>query len=469
MIRLNFCFALAVLTLFGSGESKMFPTKAEQYADIDGQGVKLKVGREELLKLVKKRVYPSYPPEAVAIKTMPGFSILVAVEVNSEGKVVEARSIGGPSILQDAAVKAAKLWEFVPIADKNYSRVSGVINFMAPDERVQWKGESGLDHYVDEFRQNPSSWLAHCRLATAYLIYKRPTKAIEEYEKSLALQPGSPEVLYGLGMAYRDINQPVKALPYFQKALQNKPGFVEAIYPIAGIYRNNGQTAEAIASFLQAIKIRPNDLDVKRVAYSNLYSIYEKLGQIDKAIQMLEESVKVDIEIMSLDPGDFAPDPVFDLEKIADHYQKLERYEDAIKTYQRIVDIDPISQSSFQASMNMASLYKKLGKQTEAMALCQHWLDYVNAYVKKNANGEADEMRGYIYMEMDRDQEAILFFKQAATKKPSNSIRPNEYLYDLYLKVGDQKEAAKQKEIINKFYDEYERPMREGKIIRIKP
>lgn len=455
--------------LFGSGESKMFPTKAEQYADIDGQGVKLKVGREELLKLVKKRVYPSYPPEAVAIKTMPGFSILVAVEVNSEGKVMHARSIEGPSILQDAAVTAAKLWEFAPIADKNYSSVSGVINFMAPDERVQWKGESGLDHYVDEFRQNPSSWLAHCRLATAYLIYKQPTKAIEEYEKSLALQPGVPEVLYGLGMAYRDIDQPVKALPYFQKALQNKPGFVEAIYPIAGIYRNNGQTAEAIDSFLQAIKIRPNDLGVKEIVYTNLYSIYEKLGQIDEAIQMLEESVKVDIEISSLDPGDLAPDPVFDLEKIANHYEKKERYEEAIKTYQRIVDFEPISPAAFRASIEMASLHKKLGRRSETLAICQRWLDYMDKNPVRNSQGEADEMRGRIYMEMDRHQDAILYFKKAAAKKPSNSIRPNEYLYDLYLKVGNLKEAAKQDEIIKKFYDEWERPMREGRVIRVKP
>ena len=72
-------------------------------------------------------------------------------------------------------------------------------------------------------------------------------------------------------------------------------------------------------------------------------------------------------------------------------------------------------------------------------------------------------------MEMDRHQDAILYFKKAAAKKPSNSIRPNEYLYDLYLKVGNLKEAAKQDEIIKKFYDEWERPMREGRVIRVKP
>ncbi|MBP6823831.1 MAG: hypothetical protein KA368_19950, partial [Acidobacteria bacterium] len=96
-------------------------------------------------------------------------------------------------------------------------------------------------------------------------------------------------------------------------------------------------------------------------------------------------------------------------------------------------------------------------------------LNYVNSNPIKNSQGEADGMRGRIYMEMDRNQEAISYFKKAAAKKPSNSIRPNEYLYDLYLKVGNQKEAAKQKEIIKKFYEEWERPMREGKIIRVKP
>lgn len=467
MLTLGWYFTVAILLHFCGGQMSRVPNMSSDLANYVQEAKRSVLSEKELLSLVKKRVDPVYSEESTSIITRPRYGVFVSVEINTEGKVIAARAIRGPSLLKDAAIEAAKAWEFSPISGDE-AVISGVINFGLPENYVRRDANHKLEQYEEDVQKNPSSSLAHCRLGTAYLLHNRHGKAIEEYQKAHLLQPTSPEVLYGLGMAYWSTGKLVQALTHFQQALEMKPDFVEAIYSIAGIYRDRGQINEAIDWFKRAIQVRP-DLDVKGIVYLNLHSMYEKLGQEENAVLMLEESVKVNTEIRSLDPEDFDANPVYNLQKIADYYEKKERYEEAIKAYQRIVDFEPISPAAFRASIDMASLHKKLGRQSEAIAICEQLLNYVNSNPIKNSQGEADEMRGRIYMEMDRNQEAISYFKKAAAKKPSNSIRPNEYLYDLYLKVGNQKEAAKQKEIIKKFYEEWERPMREGKIIRVKP
>jgi TonB family protein len=57
---------------------------------------------------------PQYPAEARA-KGISG-TVLVDVEVNSDGKVVEARPVMGNKILQKAALQSAHAWLFKPSA-----------------------------------------------------------------------------------------------------------------------------------------------------------------------------------------------------------------------------------------------------------------------------------------------------------------------------------------------------------------
>ena len=468
MFKLGQCLTVVFLLHFCGNPTSVVSSSNNNQASLMQKISKRVLSEKELLSLAKKRVDPIYPQEANAIITRPRYGVFVYVEINSEGKVIEARAIRGSSLEKDAAIEAAKSWEFTPIFGNGVSSISGVINFGLPEGYIRKDPSHPIRSYEEEVRKNPSSWLAHSRLGTAYILHNQLEKAVTEYERALSLQPESPVILYGLGITYRDLGQFQEAAIHLRRVIQNKPDFVEAIYALSWVLRDMGKIEEATALLQQAIKVR-GDVDVKNTVYSILYSMYEKSGQEEKAILMLEERVKVDIEIRSLDPEDVAANPVYDLQKIADYYEKKERYEEAIKAYQRIVDFQPISPAAFRASIDMASLHKKLGRQSEAIAICERLLNYVNSNPIRNSQGEADEMRGRIYMEMDRDQDAILYFKKAAAKKTSNSIRPNEYLYDLYLKVGNQKEAAKQKEIIRKFYEEWERPMREGNIIRVKP
>jgi TonB family protein len=75
-----------------------------------------------------KRVQPSYPPVAKAAKASG--AVQVQIIVNENGEVVEANAISGHPLLRDAAVEAARQWQFKPteIGGKAV-KVNGILTF----------------------------------------------------------------------------------------------------------------------------------------------------------------------------------------------------------------------------------------------------------------------------------------------------------------------------------------------------
>ncbi len=74
-------------------------------------------------------VYPRIAREAGA-----SGEVLVSVEIDENGKVIEAKATSGHKMLYDAAVEAAKKWEFLPtFVEGSPKKVSGLIKFVFQD------------------------------------------------------------------------------------------------------------------------------------------------------------------------------------------------------------------------------------------------------------------------------------------------------------------------------------------------
>ena len=75
-----------------------------------------------------KRVQPSYPALAKAAEVSG--SVVVEVIVDEEGNVESARAVNGHPLLRDAAIEAARRWQFTPTALAGSPvRVIGTITF----------------------------------------------------------------------------------------------------------------------------------------------------------------------------------------------------------------------------------------------------------------------------------------------------------------------------------------------------
>ena len=84
-------------------------------------------------------------------------------------------------------------------------------------------------------------------------------KAVETYEKLLAISPDYKEAHYNLGyvnLVY--INDFPKAVSYFTKAISLDPGYVDAIFNRGYSYELMGDYINARKDYLQALEIIPN-------------------------------------------------------------------------------------------------------------------------------------------------------------------------------------------------------------------
>ncbi len=107
-------------------------------------------------------------------------------------------------------------------------------------------------------RQNPEDIEALTSLGHLYFDTDQPVKAIEVYEKSLALDDTRPDVWTDLGVMYRRNGNPQKAVETFEKALQLKPDHQIALFNRGVVLMHDlNDPAGAIKSWEELVRINP--------------------------------------------------------------------------------------------------------------------------------------------------------------------------------------------------------------------
>lgn len=107
-------------------------------------------------------------------------------------------------------------------------------------------------------QQNPNNADTWTQLGNAYFDSNQPFKAVEAYNKSLALIPSNPPVLTDLGVMYRRSGQPEKAIESFDKALQITPGFEQALFNKGIVLSNDmGDIDGALKAWRELLIVNP--------------------------------------------------------------------------------------------------------------------------------------------------------------------------------------------------------------------
>ncbi|MGE0126937.1 MAG: energy transducer TonB [Blastocatellales bacterium] len=124
--KMNSRFRVAV-----AGAATLAPT-----TPVNGEALKkISVSGGVLQGSAIKKVQPAYPPVAKAAKASG--PVQIQVLVSETGEVIEANVISGHPLLRDAAVQAARQWQFKPTELGNKAvKVNGVLtfNFTLADE-----------------------------------------------------------------------------------------------------------------------------------------------------------------------------------------------------------------------------------------------------------------------------------------------------------------------------------------------
>lgn len=126
-----------------------------------------------------------------------------------------------------------------------------------------------------------------------YLNSRNYDLAIAEYARAIELDPNSRALYYSRGLAYHQKGDFENAVDDFSFVLTLPSNVVvgdaDIYYARGQVFTDNGKYELAIADFTAFIKLQPSNV----FGYTNRAVSFEGLGQIDEAIEDLEQALEL--------------------------------------------------------------------------------------------------------------------------------------------------------------------------------
>jgi tetratricopeptide (TPR) repeat protein len=165
-------------------------------------------------------------------------------------------------------------------------------------------------------------------------------KTIEELRAKLASDSLNVTLNYELANTLHDTGEREEALVYYDRALANDPEFVEALVNRGALLNELGFLNDAIASFERALSVRPNDAK----ALCNSGNSFYALKNYDEALLRYRSAVESDSTFVE---GYYY---------IGVAFADAGIYREAIREWEKIINIAPNSDTAATARENIQTL-----------------------------------------------------------------------------------------------------------------
>ncbi len=187
----------------------------------------------------------------------------------------------------------------------------------------------------------------YLRLGNSFYLEQNFEKAIDLYDKALALKPNSVEVLLIKSAILAYIGKYEQAISVNTRGLELKPDSAEAWHNQGYILEELGKLEEALATFEKSLELKSSSetWDAKGRVLYQLGELEEALAAFDKAIEL-----KKDFADAWLNKGIVL--------------STLEQHNEAISVYDKAIELQP---NFAKAWYNKGNSLNKLGKPEEAI------------------------------------------------------------------------------------------------------
>lgn len=317
---------------------------------------------------------------------------------------------------------AIKLLENMHEVDQNDAQVTSILAEIYLQRGEYTKALPLYQSLLKHEKTNPEITL---RIGVAYAgqIQRDSTfadKAKEIFEQLKTELPDDFRIYWYLGIIASSQKQDSLAATYFERvtSLDEKNG--EAWWFLGSNYFERGEFQKTLKTMDHARALFPND--------SRFYMLtglaYSRLGQPDPAIQMLEQSYR-------LNPKDLNT-----LGQLALTYDGMKRWKECDSLYEQALRIDSTSAASAIILNNYSYSLSERGLQLErALKMA------TRAVELEPDNASYLDTLGWIFFKMaeyDKAQQYIV--KAIATGQASAVV--TEHLGDIYFKLGNKEKAA---------------------------
>jgi hypothetical protein len=154
-----------------------------------------------------------------------------------------------------------------------------------------WQNSLVLWSYVIEKEPNRFP-IAYNNRGLALKKLGRFDEAIEDFEKTIALDPSMNKAYNNLGVLYLNAGLFEKSIGYLNKSIAIDPTYVESYNNRGAFYAYTGQYERALEDFNKAIQLKKDDA----AAYYNRGSLYRRAGYKELAIPDFQKACDLGVE-----------------------------------------------------------------------------------------------------------------------------------------------------------------------------
>jgi tetratricopeptide (TPR) repeat protein len=262
----------------------------------------------------------------------------------------------------------------------------------------------------------PQDPKGHMLRGRSLVIEKEFEQGIEEFRKSIELDPDNVQPYIDLARAYVGLKQPDKAHKALQEGLAAHPQSSDLIVSRGDLFLVSGKKEKAETQYKLAIEKAPDN----EALYIKLAKFYQVTRDWEKAEAVYQDLAqhKPDAESPHLQLGDF--------------HSFIGQFDKARSSYQQALSVKPDSEKAF---VKLIALDLDRGEQEQAEAQLEQFFQKHN----KNVYGRALEAR--LQMAKGNVEEAIPNLQRVIKEEPSMAMA-HQYLGVAYVSQNNLGQAA---------------------------
>jgi tetratricopeptide (TPR) repeat protein len=253
-----------------------------------------------------------------------------------------------------------------------------------------------------------------------YAALGKPEKAIENYEKSISINPGNIDALFNIGNIFREKNQLQDAVKSFKKIIALDPDQPISHFNLGVTLQELGKIHDAIDHYEYAKKLNPHNV----VSLINLGFAFQSLGQFNEAIDEYEEALIIDKD-----------NPIL-FNNLGACLREIGKMKDAMNCFERSLKIDS---SYTEAYYNLGFVHQDLGNIREAIlnfehaiSISKHAMSYHNlSYLKnfKPSDSIVKQMHSLLSLGMLNKSEEIHICRALANVYEKSNLKDEFFKY----------------------------------------
>jgi tetratricopeptide (TPR) repeat protein len=144
-----------------------------------------------------------------------------------------------------------------------------------------------LAAYTRLLRADEQNPLRHDAVASLSFDAGHLDAAIEQYERSLQLNPASASTHYNIGIAYSATGDRVRARAHFEEAIRLDPDYAQAHNNLGALLYLAGDWSGALQHYRRAVALRPDNVE----SHTNLGALLSARSQLSEAVEQYQQAL----------------------------------------------------------------------------------------------------------------------------------------------------------------------------------